>query len=109
VAIICACLPTLKGPITRILPNLFSSKGRTTRDGYNLRDFSSKKEANIAWRESRNIYARSPAKKDTDETSSQERIIGITKTIDVEVTKTGQGVRGKTTAEEEMFKADVRS
>src|ERR1035441_1680826 len=69
VGIICACLPTLKGPITKLFPNLFGSKNRSTRDAYNLESIS-KKGSQAAWKD--NMYNRSTVTKGgSDDASSQ--------------------------------------
>jgi hypothetical protein len=56
------------------------------------------------------MYNRSTVTKgDSDDTSSQERIIGITKTVGIEVTSVDvEEGRGKTTAGMEPFRAGSR-
>jgi hypothetical protein len=74
VAIICVCLPTVKGLITNILPNLISTKGRSTGNRYDL-------EIENSWK------GRGGGKeRDEDSSASQERTIRIKRTVDVEVT-----------------------
>jgi hypothetical protein len=87
----------------QLFPNLFGSKNRSTRDRYNLESMS-KKESQTTWKD--NMYNRSTITKgDSDDGSSQERIIGITKTVGVEVTSVDVESKGngRTTAEMETF------
>jgi hypothetical protein len=50
------------------------------------------------------MYAKSAVDKDLDDSSSQERIIGITKTVDIQVTSLEEEGRRKTTADKEYFR-----
>ena len=58
-----------------------------------------------AWKDN-SVYAKSSVKDhlDLDDTSSQERIIGITKTVDVQVTSLEEDGTKKTTADKEYFR-----
>jgi hypothetical protein len=69
----------------------------------------SKKGSQATWAD--NMYNRSTATKgDSDDTSSQERIIGITKTVGIEVTSVDvEEGKGKTTAGMEAFRAGSKS
>jgi hypothetical protein len=73
VAVICVCLPTLKGLIVKIIPNIFSTKGRSTQESYRL------KEIENSWRAKNGKSVR------MDDSASQESIFGIKKTVMVEV------------------------
>jgi hypothetical protein len=68
----------------------------------------SKKGSQATWTDK---YNRSTVTKgDSDDTSSQERIIGITKTVGIEVTSVDvEEGKGKTTAGMEAFRAGSRS
>jgi hypothetical protein len=68
----------------------------------------SKKGSQATWAD--NMYNRSTATKgDSDDTSSQERIIGITKTVGIEVTSVDvEDGKRKTTAGMEAFRAGGR-
>lgn len=106
VGIICACLPTLKGPLGKLLPTLFaSSRGRSTRDAYEIDTFDQKRSA--AWKDT-SKSSRNATRSSIDDSSSQERIIGITKTVDVQVTTLDSDTKGRTTAQGEMFRAGNR-
>jgi hypothetical protein len=103
VGIICACLPTLKGPLGKLVPTLFNtSRGRSTRDAYEIDTFD-KKASHSAWKDNTK-NSRSATKMSMDDSSSQERIIGITKTVDVQVTSLNHNSKIRTTAQGEMFR-----
>lgn len=89
-SIICACLPTLKAPISRFLPRLFMNSsigGLGSRNRHQgsipLSDVNGKCEAR-AWKDS--------GRRSTDDDyltgDSQEQIVGIKKTISVRVIST---------------------
>lgn len=94
VAIICACLPTLKAPISRVLPKLFPSSW-PSGDRYNLEDVtkgSSSAAAKAGWKDG-SVFAGSGNKdSDGDTQGSQEQIMGIKKTVDVRVVRGDGGV-----------------
>jgi len=102
VGVICACLPTLKGPLKQFFPDLLSIKGRSTRNAYDLNALG-KDGGSAGWKESAMYSSRASAKRDTDvdDASSQERIIGITKTVDVHIMEEG---RGSTPSGKESFR-----
>ena len=88
VGIICACLPTLKAPLSRVLPKLFPSSW-PSGDRYNLEDVpkGSASAAKAGWKDgSRNKDS------DGDTQGSQEQIMGIKKTVDVRVVRGEGGV-----------------
>ncbi|KAH8669517.1 hypothetical protein BGZ60DRAFT_538235 [Tricladium varicosporioides] len=104
VAIICASLPTLKGPIMKIMPRIFGTVNRSTRDDYNL-DSMNKKSGNSSanWKDRNSFHRSKPTRRD-DDSSSQEQIIGITKTV--EIVSIREGRHGNTTtAEQEVFRS----
>ncbi|KAG9228988.1 hypothetical protein BJ875DRAFT_214150 [Amylocarpus encephaloides] len=106
VAIICVCLPTLKGLVSKLAPNIFSTLGRSTKDRYNLEDLSDSRST-TTWVNRKRGQKVKEAISQTDKgledaQGSQERIIGITRTFDVEVSSDGKG--GETTAQKEMFR-----
>jgi hypothetical protein len=72
VTIICVCLPTLKGVVAKVVPNLFSPRGRCIGNRYDL------EELDNSWKRT--------GEKRVEESASQERNIGIQRTVDVEVT-----------------------
>lgn len=114
VAIICICLPTLKGPLGRIFPRIFGSTtaAHTSKNTYSLDRVEKNKSANQKksfWGQDDTLFTNkgnSPTKPDWDETSSQERIIGVTTTVDVEITRANSRDEeaGHTTAGQEMFR-----
>jgi hypothetical protein len=80
VAIICACLPLLKGPLTQVFPTIFKSITRTPRESYRLPNIQGKKPPSDSTCESHNIYARGWAIKDFDMAGSHERLVGSVRT-----------------------------
>ncbi|OBT49162.1 hypothetical protein VE00_00006 [Pseudogymnoascus sp. WSF 3629] len=94
VGIICACLPTLKAPISRVLPKLFPSSW-PSGDRYNLEDVTkgsaSAAKGGAGWKDGGSVVMGSKARdSDGDTQGSQERIMGIKKTVDVRVVR-GEG------------------
>jgi hypothetical protein len=94
VGIICACLPTLKAPISRVLPKLFPSSW-PSGDRYNLEDVTkgsaSAAKGGAGWKDGGSVFMGSKARdSDGDTQGSQERIMGIKKTVDVRVVR-GEG------------------
>jgi hypothetical protein len=116
VAIICICLPTLRGPLGRLMPTIFGSlSSRNTKNSYNLEGMDRNKSASHNWKGDERIFGQrgqrsqrsnTDTKTDWDETSSQERIIGVTKTVDVEITNLSdaKNLQCETTAGKEMFR-----
>ncbi|KFY86844.1 hypothetical protein V500_07355 [Pseudogymnoascus sp. VKM F-4518 (FW-2643)] len=91
VGIICACLPTLKAPISRALPKLFPSSWPSS-DRYNLEDVpkgSASAAAKGGWKDGAFGGSRNKDS-DGDTQGSQEQIMGIKKTVDVRVVR-GEG------------------
>ncbi|OBT72710.1 hypothetical protein VF21_08807 [Pseudogymnoascus sp. 05NY08] len=92
VGIICACLPTLKAPISRVLPKLFPSSW-ASGDRYNLEDVTKGSAAageKGGWKDG-SVFKGSRARdSDGDTQGSQEQIMGIKKTVDVRVVR-GEG------------------
>ncbi|KFY59819.1 hypothetical protein V496_05522 [Pseudogymnoascus sp. VKM F-4515 (FW-2607)] len=90
-SIICACLPPLKAPLSRILSRLFPSSW-SSGNRYNLADVakgSVSAAARKVWKDSGSMFAGSGGRgnkdSDGDTEGSQERIMGIKKTVDVSV------------------------
>ena len=101
VAIICVCLPTLKGLVVKFVPRLFSTSGRATSNGYN--GYNLDEMDNNHWKD-KNPRLRSTVKAGLSD-DSQERIIGIKRTVDVSIVNSGEG---DTTASNEEFRAGPR-
>lgn len=98
VAIICVCLPTLKGVLGKFMPNLFTTKGRSIQDHYNLDEYSGGNSK--SWRDKKS--RKGEVTEIMEDTGSEERIMGITRTVDVRVTK--EYSQGSTTAGKESFR-----
>ncbi|CAG8977624.1 hypothetical protein HYALB_00011728 [Hymenoscyphus albidus] len=85
VAIICVCLPTLKGLIKIVMPTLFTTGIRSAHDGYELDQFHW--ESSETWKDKRKKSHGGKVANIFDERDSEEIIMGIARTVDVEVTK----------------------
>lgn len=92
-SIICACLPPLKAPLSRVPPRIFPSSW-SSGNRYNLGDVAkgSVSAAARVWKDGGSVFAGSGGRgnKDSDGgmEGSQERIMGIKKTVDVSVVST---------------------
>lgn len=84
------------------MPRLFGSSARSTEASYKMNRY-----INTGSRESKRdeeLFSKRSARSDTiDESSSQERIIGITKTVAVQVVAVEKGRNGEPTAETDLF------
>jgi len=107
VGVICACLPTLKGPIGKLLPNLFTIRGRSTRDAYEI-DTVGNNGSSVTWKDDTQS-TRPINSKDHDEVWLQESSVGITKTVDIQVISKDEGIRVKATAGSEIFRGEQES
>jgi hypothetical protein len=95
VGIICACLPTLKAPISRLLPKLFSGSKFGTADRYNLEEVQKGSAGSKgAWKDNSMYESRAVKDSDVETMGSQERIVGIKKTVDVRVVSAEDVERG---------------
>lgn len=90
VSVICACAPTLRIPLAHFFPFLF---GTTTQESYQLSDGPKSSRVGKKTHTWKDQSTRSNKRGDSDElqtdhksASSQERIVGIKKTLDIDMT-----------------------
>lgn len=96
VGVICACAPSLRVPLARFFPFLFGSSN-TSSNSYPLGDGPTTQSQGLTsagiptWKEtSSRSQIRSNARQDfDDDASSQEQIMGIKKTMSVDMTYMG--------------------
>lgn len=84
------------------MPNLFTTKGRSSEDRYKLDEFSGAPSSK-SWRSKKTI--KGEVTEIMDDNGSEERIMGITRTVDVQVTKDYS--QEATTAGKESFRGST--